>query len=153
MKISPLFGKAEKGAYLFFMSAVGGVGGYQAAKQRMLVKEFAQKAGMSEQDVMAAVREGRIRELASFANDKADAKRQAVKFVDSVQKSINLYMQHRHNIDCIRNGRRQGKAFFQSGEVCKASGELGKAALGYDDQAFAHTQVCGFVFSFKVQQV
>ena len=70
------------------MGAVGGVGGYQAAKQRMLVKEFAQKAGMSEQDVMAAVREGRIRELASFANDKADAKRQAVKFVDSVQKSI-----------------------------------------------------------------
>ena len=105
MKISPLFGFAEKGAYLFFMSAVGGVGGYQAAKQRMLVKEFAQKAGMSEQDVMVAVREGRIRELASFANDKADAKRQAVKFVDSVQKSINLYMQHRHNIDCIRNGR------------------------------------------------
>ena len=88
MKISPLFGFAEKGAYLFFMSAVGVVGGYQAAKQRMLVKEFAQKAGMSEQDVMAAVREGRIRELASFANDKADAKRQAVKFVDSVQKSI-----------------------------------------------------------------
>ena len=28
-----------------------------------------------------------------------------MKFVDSVQKSINLYMQHRHNIDCIRNGR------------------------------------------------
>ena len=70
------------------MGAVGGVGGYQAAKQRMLVKEFAQKAGMSEQDVMAAVREGSLRELASFANDKADAKRQAVKFVDSVQKSI-----------------------------------------------------------------
>ena len=70
------------------MGAVGGVGGYQAAKQRILVKEFAQKAGMSEQDVMAAVREGRIRELASFANDKADAKSQAVKFIGSVQKSI-----------------------------------------------------------------
>ena len=70
------------------MSAVGGVGGYQAAKQRMLVKEFAQKAGMSEQEVTAAVRDGRIRELASFAEDKAEAKRQAEKFVGSVQKSI-----------------------------------------------------------------
>ena len=43
-------------------------------KQARLVKEFAQKAGMSEQEVTAAVREGRIRELASFAEDKAEAK-------------------------------------------------------------------------------
>ena len=70
------------------MGAMGGLGGAKEMKQARLVKEFAQKAGMSEQEVTAAVREGRIRELASFANDKADAKRQAVKFVDSVQKSI-----------------------------------------------------------------
>ena len=58
MKISPLFGFAEKGAYLFFMSAVGGVGGYQAAKQRMLVKEFAQKAGNAE--MLEAVRQSQF---------------------------------------------------------------------------------------------
>ena len=79
MKISPLFGFAEKGDYLFFMGAVGGVGGYQAAKQRILVKEFAQKAGMSEQEVRARLADGTLpaqvyfqSQTAQFINDTVD---------------------------------------------------------------------------------